>query len=153
MHSSTKHLEKKIRGQIIRIPDAKTVVINLGRKHGIRPSSVFSILGEPETIVDPFADKELGRVIIAKGRVKASHVEDEFTIATTEWKELVGGGLMITFVQDESEVIVHEGDLLVDSANIQPWKARSEEPVKVGDTVEVTVTVPEQEDTNSDAPF
>ena len=153
MNSRVKSVEKKIRGEIIRIPDIKTVVINLGRKHGIKPSSVFSILGQPEAIVDPFAKKELGRVIIAKGKVKASHVDDEFTIATTEWSEWIGGSIMMGLVPNEPDLVIHEEELLVKPEDVQPWKAKSEEPVKIGDVVEVTVLVPKSVEATSDGDF
>ncbi len=67
-------------GKIIRIVDKTTAIINLGKNHGIKDSSIFSIIGNPEPIIDPF--------------------------------------------------------------DLQPRKAKSETPVRVGDIVEVEVTGP-----------
>jgi len=120
---------KKITGRIIRILDTRTVIINLGRESNVKDSSIFHILGEPEPVVDPFTEEELGRVRVVKARVKASQVYDKFTVATSKWTkyysqiDLVGGILGHTEVVDE-------GELRVEPDDVKPWRARSEVPVR-----------------------
>ena len=141
---------KKIKGRIIRILDKKTIVINLGREHGIESDSIFYILGEPESVVDPLTNEVLGTVNVAKARVRASQVLDRFTIATTSWTT-------VTYTQKHLKSIfgdilgeartetIDEGELKVNPSEVKPWKAKSESPVKLGDEVEVMVEESEKE--------
>lgn len=135
-----------IRGRIIRILDKRTVIVNLGREDGIDKTSVFRILAEPESIIDPVTGEELGKVNVIKSKVGASEVYEKFTIATTRWVmtvyrtrfETSVAQMMGNLMETETE-IVDEGELLVKPSDIQPWKAQSEIPVQVGDVVEVRV--------------
>ena len=139
-------MNKTIRGKIIRIVDRRTVIINLGRKDGIGHESIFNILSEPEPIIDPFTNELLGSVNIVKSKLKAGQVDDRFTIATTKWitSSLPSGILGLESLLKVTEV--DEGELLVKPGDIQPWKARSEIPVQIGDTVEVRVTIPDTDE-------
>lgn len=135
----------KIKGRIIRIIDRRTVVINLGEKHGIDNSSIFYILGEPEEIKDPYTDEILGTVNVTKIKVKASQVFDKFTVATTSWTNIHYPSIFLSGILKVGELAqtqtIDEGELKVKEDEIQPWKARSESPVKVGDEVEVEVNI------------
>jgi hypothetical protein len=135
--------KKTIRGKIIRIVDTSTVVINLGSSHGITQSSVFSILGQPEALVDPFTNEDLGNVSIVKGRVKASIVSDKFTIATSKWTQQSGSTIGIfglNAIPGYREITdKEEKDLRVKKDDIKPWKAVGEDFVQIGDEVEVTI--------------
>ena len=135
-------MTKKIRGQIIRILDTRTVIINLGLRDGITHASIFSILSEPEPVVDPFSpDGEvLGRVAVVKARVKTSQVYEKFTIATTKWFSQKMAYLWT--IPGTEKMEVDEGELLVEATGVEPWKAKSEIPVQVGDFVEVTIPLP-----------
>lgn len=132
----------KIRGRIIRILDDRTVIINLGRQHGVKDRSIFSILAEPEPVIDPFTNEELGRVTVVKAKLAASQVYDKFTIATTSWIE----STLPTALRQALGMgkVLDEGELRVRPEDIQPWKAKSEIPVRVGDVVEVEVIVEEE---------
>lgn len=133
--------QKKIKGKIIRILDTTSLIINLGKEHGITYSSIFYVLGDSEPVIDPETNAELGSVKVAKIRVKASQVFDKFTIATTSWVNTVYKYEL--FADDQMEEIkIDEGELKVNPEDIQPWKAKSESPIKVGDEVEVTVSIP-----------
>jgi len=142
----------KIRGRIIRILDSRTVVVNLGEEHGIKKNSIFTIHGKPEKIVDPETKDVLGSVILVKARVSASQVFDKFTIASTRWTQTVMKGPFFNpsnmFGMELRER--DEGELKVIPDEISPWKAQSEEPVRVGDTVEVEISDDEPE-TDEDA--
>ncbi|MEQ9278862.1 MAG: hypothetical protein RLN83_05155 [Balneola sp.] len=133
----------KIKGRIIRILDSRTVIINLGKNQGITKDSIFSILAEHEEVIDPQTNEVLGKVNVVKSKLKAATVEDKYTIATTSWtrssaqiqimKQFFGG------LDYESQEI-DWGELNVSEDQIQPWKAREELPVNIGDEVEVNVS-------------
>ena len=133
----------EIHGKIIRIVDKTTVIIDLGKNQGITNDSVFSIIGSPEPVIDPFTKEELGLVSIVKAKVKAAQVHDKFTIASTKWTttrlKLAESSLAAQFRSLFEIEAVDEGELLVDSVDLRPWKAKSERPVKVGDTVKVDI--------------
>jgi hypothetical protein len=133
----------KIRGKIIRIIDKRTLIINLGREDGISDENVFMIHGAPEEIIDPQTNKVLGVIKVVKARVKASQVFDNFTIATTKWKEVTLGTIFNVNFDDAFGSKLKdrdEGDMKVRPEDIQPFKAKSEEPVLIGDVVEVEIS-------------
>lgn len=133
---------KIISGKIIRIIDRRTVIINLGKNDGIKEDSVFSIMGSPEQISDPDTSEILGEVTIVKSRVKAKEVAEKFTIATTKWETYqinTFNKLIKVFADNVDTYEQDEGELLVEEKDIQPWKAKSESPVKVGDIVQVKI--------------
>lgn len=135
---------ERIRGKIIRIIDARTVIIDLGSKDHIKDDSIFYILGEPEEIIHPFSGKTLGKVIIIKSKLKSAQVYDQFTIATTRWSvnsPKLSNNLLDHLIYDQQ--LIDQGELFVDPQEIQPWKAKSEIPVRVGDLVEVRVQLHE----------
>jgi hypothetical protein len=118
------------------------VIVNLGSNDGIQDESVFSILGEPEPVIDPFTSEELGLVSVVKAKVKAYQVHDKFTIASTKWfstyfKPTANLGAQIGSLFDTQ--VVDQGELRVNPSDIQPWRAKSEIPVRIGDVVEVEV--------------
>lgn len=144
----------EIRGRIIRILDKRTVIINLGAEDGILGANIFRIFGKPEQIVDPDTKEDLGSIILVKARLKASQVFDRFTIATSRWSEMSFGtssfgitsGIGALYTSKE----VDEGELNVLSEEIEPWKATSEELLRVGDIVETEVTDLQEESLEED---
>lgn len=133
---------KTIKGKIIRIIDKRTVIINLGKEHGVETDAVFSIMGDPEQIIDPDTKEILGEVKIVKSRVKAKEVAEKFTIASTKWVTTNAKVLSLFFSNIDKTIErreIDEGELLVDESEVQPWKAKSESPVKIGDTVQVEI--------------
>ncbi len=134
----------KITGRVIRIVDNRTAIINLGYQDGINEDSIFHILGEPESIIDPFSKEDLGTLRVVKAKLKANQVYERFTVATTQWKintlgELFFGNIFASLKTHDPEERVSQGELRVNEEEIQPWKATSEEAVCVGDYVEVEV--------------
>jgi hypothetical protein len=128
-----------IEGRIIRIIDTRTVIINLGRNHGITDDAMFSIMGEPEEIVDSETGEMLGEVTVVKARVRANEVADRFTIATTKWSSRVYNYGNVFKGMFETKDI-DAGELAVDAADLEPWTANTEHPVRVGDLVRVPVS-------------
>lgn len=146
----------KITGRIIRILDKRTVIINLGSLDGVTTSSVFSIMGEPEPVIDPQTNEELGKVTVVKARVKAVEVAERFTIATSRWTETrvklldtVFNLQLVMGYESETEVI-DEGELNVKTSEIEPWKAKSVIPVKIGDKVEVSIRDKDEENSSKE---
>jgi hypothetical protein len=138
--------KEKVRGRIIRILDKRTVIINLGRRDHIADDSIFNILGQPELVKDPFTGEELGCVSVVKSKLKATQVYEGFTIASTKWATVRMEGLDLALRSFASGVRVEqvdEGELLVNAEDVEPWKAKSESPVRVGDYVEVEVSRPQ----------
>lgn len=145
-------MKKTISGNIIRIIDKRTVIINLGSKDGINASSTFSIMGEPEKIIDYNTKVELGEVTIVKSRVKAKEVAEKFTIATTKWQSQSFGLFDSVFAGMQRNVKTSEtdeGELIVEDSDLQPWKAKSESPVKIGDIVKVEIRIPDIDNSNN----
>jgi hypothetical protein len=133
---------KTIKGKIIRIVDKSTVIINLGKEHGVKHYTIFSIMGEPEQIIDPDTNEVLGEVTIVKSRVKAKEVAEQFSIATTKWIATnfnIFSAFISSIEKNVERTEVDEGELHVDESEIKPWKAKSESPVKVGDIVHFDV--------------
>ena len=134
--------KETLTGKIIRIVDSKTIIINLGTSDGITDNSYFNLIGEPEEIIDPFSNEKLGSVNIVKAKLKTSQAYEKFTIATTNWSttRFKVPGVVFPGMRDlfDTEVI-DEGDLRVNKSEMEPWKAKSESPVKVGDIVTVEV--------------
>ena len=138
-----------ISGRIIRIIDNTTVIINLGREDGVQSLSVFSILGAPEPIIDPVSSETLGHVSVVKGKVRASEVFDKFTIATSKWTTFSSGLFPMTYNVLASipglEAREQGRELYVSDDEVQPWKAETEDPVSVGDEVEVQIEDEQEE--------
>ncbi|MEW5985169.1 MAG: hypothetical protein AB1791_00880 [Chloroflexota bacterium] len=131
-------MAKKVRGRIIRVLDSTSVIINLGSEDGVQTNSIFNILGQPEAIKDPFSQETLGYVNVVKAKVGAASIDEKFTIATTErasYMGLINRATLLSPFRGQLE----EDELLVEQEEVQPWKARSEAPVRVGDYVEVEV--------------
>lgn len=138
---------KTIKGKIVRILDKKTVIINLGSKDGVDKSTTFRILAEPEDIIDPDSGEKLGSVNVVKSKLKAQKVDEKFTIASTRWTDY--GGLYLANIPG-SETVDY-GELNVPDDQIEPWKAKTEIPVKKGDEVEADIKVSESEGADNDS--
>lgn len=148
--------ERIVQGRIIRILDPETVIVNLGSKDGIRDSSIFSILGKPENVIDPVNDAVLGRVTLVKAKVKASRIYENFSIAVSRWGEFHSrwvDQLARPFgVLTEGEwKQAGTGPLRVKPEDVKPWASQSEEKVAVGDSVEATITVAETDKNNQNS--
>ena len=138
--------DTELRGRIIRITGAETAIVNLGREQGIAKECTFSILAEPESVIDPFTEKELGQVSIVKGTLYVSSVHPRFTIAklyeyVPYTQEARSARILSASVADISGSLVdilstveqHEELPFAQPDQIKPWEAKS--GMKVGDHV------------------
>lgn len=139
--------KQTIKGRIIRITDNRTIIVNLGKNDGITTDNIFRIMAEPEPIIDPDTGEVLGSVEVVKAKLKASLVNDKFTIATTNWVDFniaLGAfwnnpSSIVTGVQHKE---VDEGELEVNRFDIEPWQATKDRtPVRVGDFVTTEVEI------------
>lgn len=135
--------KKTIKGNIIRILDEETVIINMGLSQGIDEGKVFNILGKPEEIFDPISKTVLGTINVVKAKVKATQVYEKFTIAKSSWLE-VNTGVFGRIIPQFDYKELGSGKMNVDQKDIQPWKAKTEEKIIVGDVVETEVDVEEK---------
>lgn len=72
-----------IKGKVAKILDSRSLVINRGRKDGVRLDMIFQILDKPEVIKDPDSGNKLGAVERPKVKVKVTSIEEKFAIAET----------------------------------------------------------------------
>ena len=137
---------RTIRGKIIRIVDARTVIIDLGSEHGVTQGARFSIIAEAEPIVHPDTGETLGILPVVKAKLKADRVYSKFTVAVSRWlyREFKASLGLQDFIDTVSVTKTIGGDLLIEQTELEPWKAQSETPVRKGDIVEVRVAEPRQ---------
>lgn len=76
-------MAEPLRGQVARILDEHTLVLNLGNSHGVTPGMRFVIYSEGDEITDPASGESLGKLELVKAMVEASHVQENMTIATS----------------------------------------------------------------------
>lgn len=66
--------------KIVRVEDSYLeFIINKGRNDGVTEQSVFVIYEIGDEIIDPETNKNLGKLEIIKGKVKAKHIQDNMT--------------------------------------------------------------------------
>lgn len=69
-----------IKGKIIKILDQYNVIVNIGADSGIKRGMDFIIYSEGETVRDPESNEVLGKLENVKAKVKASHIQERFSI-------------------------------------------------------------------------
>ena len=90
-----------IEGQITKVPNPYTVVINRGDIHGVEEDMRFIIYRIGDDIIDPETGDSLGELEYVKAKVKITYVAEKYSIAETYKQELksslfgnmVGSGL------------------------------------------------------------
>lgn len=153
----------EVRGKIIRVLSPTQVIVNKGKVDGVTQRANFQVLADPEQIVDPETGEKLGSVVIIKARLEAIQVFDKFTIAAVpanydfsgvfgeffgqRGKEQSKGGSSGSLVPP-----VSYPPLNIDDTQVQPWKALSDEKIRVGDAVQYKVADVTDEDLESQDP-
>jgi len=125
-----------IEGQVARIVDESTLVINRGSEHGVSAGARFSVFAEVEEVTDPETGETLGNWELVKGVVVAAHVQEKMTVCAPLSPERVE--------RDDTHTLSYEmvavsmaagggGKLDVDRAQMTGKPAAG--PIKVGDRV------------------
>ena len=81
---------------------------------------------------------------VVKGKVKAETVTPKFTIATSRWFETRLPSAALENMEKMLGVEIKD-ELRVAPEDIHPWKAETEELVRIGDEVEVQVEIGEKD--------
>jgi hypothetical protein len=64
---------------IVKIVDQYQIVINKGSNDGISDYMNFLVYEEGEEIIDPATKESLGKLEIAKGKLRVKHVQEKLT--------------------------------------------------------------------------
>lgn len=133
-----------VEGRIIRIVDQTTVVINVGKKHGVKVGDIFRIEGSREVIIDPETGAELGKLLVTKGSLKVTASYDQFSLAVSKWVASLGEMISMSFTSPQP---VREigSELSVNRQDIKPWGSSYGGQVVVGDKVVRTYQSPRPE--------
>lgn len=128
-------------GRIIRIIDSTTVVINVGKAHGVTVGDIFRIDGSREVIIDPQTGTELGDLLVSKGSLKVTATYDQFSLAVSKWVATLGEMISMSFTTPQP---VREigSELFVDRQELKPWGSTYGGRVIVGDKVVRTYSHP-----------
>lgn len=75
-----------IKGKILRITNEYTVVIDVGREQGVKLGTKFLIYANAGDLTDPDTKKNLGVLEIPKGEVVVKLVQENYSVAETEFE-------------------------------------------------------------------
>lgn len=139
MDNETKRLE----GHVAAILNARELVINIGRVHGVHSGMKFAVLAEsPLEVHDPVFGELLDVIDREKVRVEASEVRDRIAICRTYRvtqipggalaKQLLGLGAIGEQLRTPREV---KETLAIEDASMPPPLSEEESYVKVKDRV------------------
>ena len=153
-------MTEPIRGKVARILNAQELAINVGIAHGVNVGMYFDVMdAQGQDIKDPDTNEVLGSFERPKVRLKITHVQDKFSVASTyKSKRLNLGGIGIypalgfgpiaRSLMPPSWVTKHE--TLEKTGETPNELKESESTVKTGDPVVQVIDVDEleQKDTN-----
>jgi len=80
-----------IKGNVAKIIDEYTVILNIGFKSKVEEGMRFIIYSEGEEIIDPISGKNLGKFENVKAKVKVISVAENYSIAKSDEYQTVGG--------------------------------------------------------------
>lgn len=126
--------------KVAKIIDSNTIVINAGSNDGITLNTVFQIVGKNgDKVKDPDTGQILGTLSEIKGRVIATHVYPNMTVAETE-KRRKYADKITGLTQAQIDALIGpmiQDDLNVKKDQITGGMPPSGSPVKIGDTVQI----------------
>jgi hypothetical protein len=139
--------QEPIKGKVARVLNARQLVLNIGREHGVELGMRFDVLDpKGEDITDPESHKVLGSVRLPKVRLEVTLVEDLFSVVSTyrSWKRSVGGA----FADYYSQLLLPQEwrtqfETLKRSPDTYEALDEKDSYVKTGDPV-VQVTIPDE---------
>jgi len=79
---------EEIKGQIAKVVDPYTVVINRGYEHGVEGGMCFIIYTIGDEIIDPENGMSLGEFEYVKAKVKTTYVTERYSVAETYEQDL-----------------------------------------------------------------
>lgn len=83
-----------IRGKIAQVLNARQIIINRGRDHGVTPGMKFAVLDlSAADVRDPDTNEVLGSLFFEKARVEVARVEPKISLAQTYELVYETGGL------------------------------------------------------------
>lgn len=78
------NLTHPIKGKVAGILNARELVINIGKDHGVTTDMIFKILADtPLDVKDPDTGEHLGQIDREKVRVRVSEVQDKISVCIT----------------------------------------------------------------------
>jgi len=69
-----------IEGKVAKILDDQTLILNVGRAHGVAQGMLFCVFAPVEEVKDPDTGESLGAWEAVKGYVQATHPQDRLTV-------------------------------------------------------------------------
>ncbi|MFP4055546.1 MAG: hypothetical protein ACLF0G_01620 [Candidatus Brocadiia bacterium] len=73
-------MAEPIEGKVAKILDEQTVVLNVGRAHGVAQGMLFCIYAPVEDVTDPDTGESLGSWEAVKGYVQATHPQEKLAV-------------------------------------------------------------------------
>jgi hypothetical protein len=80
-----------IKGNVAKILNEYTVILNIGFKSKVEEGMKFIIYSEGEEIFDPISGASLGKFENVKAKVKVINVAENYSVARSDEYELTGG--------------------------------------------------------------
>jgi hypothetical protein len=107
-----------LQGKVAGIMNARELIINIGREHGVTVGMVFKVLADsPVEVVDPDTNKKIGEVDREKIRVKTSEVDDKFSVCKTYRTKRTGG------ILGSATLASLYGQMLIETEKVETLKA------------------------------
>lgn len=92
--------DSPITGYVAKILNTHQLVANIGASSGVKKNMLFDVVYPTLGIVDPKTKEPLGELTMVKKRLKATMVDDRFSVMTTLSKRVKrGGGSLMTLSQ------------------------------------------------------
>lgn len=121
-----------LKGKIIKILDDKRVIVNLGYKDDVKKDMRFIIYTEGEEIIDPESKKSLGKREIVKHRIKAIHIQENFSIMESDvWVKTTFDKLLGPGLKTQKDLLLKENVKKIEEVDLA---------IKVGDLVRQDVS-------------
>lgn len=154
-------MTERIVGKVAKVTSDRELIINRGSADGVEQGMYFYIKGEPDEIIDPDTNEQLGKIAHIKVVVRADEVADKLCIAHTfrtrriQVSEAVEGGSLYGSVGASLNPLAKslqpprqaQYEEKVETLRLDPKKGRPINPadsiVKVGD---IAVFVEPEED-------
>jgi hypothetical protein len=122
-------------GKVLRIFDETSLLVNMGKKDGLKRGDKLVVIEKGEEIKDPDSGESLGEIEIAKAELIAADVQERLTILRTETEKVstVNLPLSTRMVQDSVKGGGFQSKMVVTPGEMSGVPTLT--PVRVGDIV------------------